>query len=203
MRKNIRCIRGNASISIFYDTIFCFGRIYSRDWYLAKRNIAVCQIKATTAIAAQQQLHLKGCDVVVADFYASESLAEHVTSYRYTNYTPHYGVLTRQLSGIQGFRRLLRTPFYGTVFARFDTEEERLCVSTTQWWAENSTDCTRECLVDNKTDLDYIVTRDWIYKICCRSGSRRRIEMLEFRDAAYLHPLRMTRIVLTLRYREH
>jgi len=75
MRKNIRYICGNASISIFYDTIFCFGRIYSRDWYLAKRNIAVCQIKAT-AVAAQQQLHLKGCDVVVADFYASESFRQ-------------------------------------------------------------------------------------------------------------------------------
>lgn len=89
MCKNIRYIRGNAGISIFYDTIFCFGGIYSRSWYLVKRNIAVYQIKATMVVAAQQQLHLKGCDV--ADFYASESFAEHVTSYRYTNYTPHYG----------------------------------------------------------------------------------------------------------------
>lgn len=42
--------------SIFYDTIFSVEGIYSRGWYLAKRNI--CQIKAT-----QQQLHLKDCIV--------------------------------------------------------------------------------------------------------------------------------------------
>lgn len=41
----------------------CREGIYSRGWYLAKRNIAVCQIKATTmaAAATQQQMHLKGC----------------------------------------------------------------------------------------------------------------------------------------------
>lgn len=88
MCKNICYIRGNAGISIFYDTIFCFGGIYSCGWYLVKRNIAVYQIKATMVVAAQQQLHLKGYDV--ADFYAPESFAEHITSYRYTNYTPHY-----------------------------------------------------------------------------------------------------------------
>jgi len=132
MRKNIRYICGNASISIFYDTIFCFGRIYSRGSYLAKRDIAVCQIKATTAVAAQQQLHLKGCDVVVADFYASESLHRACNELSIHELQVHYDVLTRQLSGIQGFRGLLRTPFYGTVFARFYGKEKRLCVLMTQ-----------------------------------------------------------------------
>lgn len=104
MRKNIRsCIHviyvEMDNISIFYDTIFCFGGIYSRGWYLAKRNIAICQIKETV-VAQQQQLHLKGCDVARRGFLRfGVSLAE-VTSHRYTDYIVLYCILTRrQLSG--------------------------------------------------------------------------------------------------------
>ena len=124
MCRNIRYIRGNAGISIFYDTIFCIGGIYSRGWYLVKRNIAICQIKATAAVAAQQQLHLKGLlhlNVAVTDFHASESLAEHVTraidiqaALRCANPTV-----------IRNSRDLktLSKAFYGTTFAGFDNRK--------------------------------------------------------------------------------
>lgn len=59
------------------------GFIVRGRGYHARRNIAVCRIKA-----AQQQLRLKGCEIFTL---------RCITSYRCTNYTIYYDALT--LSG--------------------------------------------------------------------------------------------------------
>lgn len=181
MCRNIRYIRGNAGISIFYDTIFCFWGIYSRGWYLAKRNIAICQIKATAAVAAQQQLHLKGCCCRFSRFGISRRACNELSIYELQAALR----LTQQLSGTQGIWRLFRSNSIELHSRDLTTEKTRFNDSR---WAEDTTDCMRDCLVDNKTDSDYIVRRDWIYKICFRSDIRRQNE---FWSAVYVHPLRM------------
>lgn len=168
MRKNIRYIRGNAGISIFYDTIFCFGGIYSRGWYLAKRNIAVYQIKATMAVAAEQQLHLKGCDVDVA---VVGFLHFGVSRWACNELSIHTALWCANLIVIQDLRILKISLNVLCIRSIWRGKND----STIQWRAKNSTDCIWDCLVDNKTDLDYILKHCWIYKIYFRSSTRKRV----------------------------